>query len=312
MLVHINKILFVFALIYIVMPSGQAYAKDIASNNPKLLVSTEWLFNHLNDPALKILHVGKKDGYDDKHIPGALILSPADIIENEKNGLSHEMPSIKKLQDTFSSIGINNDSKIVIYYTSDQGIPLATRFFVTLEYLGFADKTFLLDGGIQKWLEEDRVVTDEMPTPEVGTITIQPNKDLMVNAKWVLGKLRDPNLIIIDARPEGQYNGREEDHNASRDGHITGAVNIPFYNLTKEDPAYIFKSFEELEKMFVSVGAVKSSATVIYCGSGFWAAPVYFAARYLGYKTYFFDGSYQEWSADKELPVTGPVKLNSF
>jgi len=312
MLDFMKQIILFLALIYLVIPPYQTYTRDLSDSTPKLLVETGWLSDNLNDPSLIILHIGKKDDYEDTHIPGAHILSLRSIIEDERNGLSHEMPAVKKLQKAFSSVGISDDSKIVIYYDNGQAIPFATRVFITLEYLGFADKTFLLNGGLPKWLNEERAVTDKIPVARTGKITIQPYKKLIVDAKWVNEKLQDPSFVVIDARPEGQYNGREEDHNAARDGHIASAVNIPFYSLTDEDDAFLFKSISELEKIFIDAGAVKGTTVITYCGSGIWAAPVYFAARHLGYTTCFFDGSYQEWSADEKLPVTGPVKQNAF
>jgi thiosulfate/3-mercaptopyruvate sulfurtransferase len=284
----------------------------VPNDKPSLLLTTEWLSDHLEDPSLIILHIGNKETYEDKHIPGSQLLSLRNIIEDKRDGLSHEMPSIDKLHDTFSSLGINDDSRIIICYDSEQAIPWATRVFVTLEYLGFSNNTFLLNGGLNKWLDEKRVVTDKIPESNKGTITRQPEEDIIVKADWVNKKLKDPSVIIIDARPEGQYNGREEDHNAKRDGHIAGAVNIPFYNLSEEKNAHIFKDLNELKKIYNDAGATKGSEIVTYCGSGIWAAPVYFAARALGYKTYYFDGSYQEWSADENLPVIGPVKPNAF
>jgi thiosulfate/3-mercaptopyruvate sulfurtransferase len=287
-----------------------------ASNNLKtnsLIVSTEWLSEHLNDSNLVILHVGKKDNYNKGHLPGARLFSLRDIIVNQTpEGLNHEFPTIEKLESVFKSVGVNKESKIVICYDNEMLVPLATRLYVTLDYMGMGDHTSILDGGLQLWLEENRSISTEQTEVEVGNFKANLNEKLLVDAKWINENLKNPDIVLLDGRPEEQYSGREEDGHATRQGHIAGAVNIPFYDVMLENPAYRFKNIQELEKMFLDNGVKAGSIVVPYCGTGIWSCPIYFVSKHLGFNTHFYDASFQEWSADETLTVIEPVKLNQI
>ena len=278
-----------------------------------LIVSTEWLAEHLIDSNLVVLHVGMKDDYDKSHLPGARLFSLREIIiDQTPKGLIHEFPTIEKLDSVFKSIGVNEESEIVICYDNEMVVPLATRLYITLDYIGMGDQTSILDGGLQLWREENRPVSSEQPEIKMGNFKAKLNEKLLVDARWINENLKNPDLVLIDGRPEEQYSGQEEDNHASRQGHITGAINIPFYQIMSEDPAYRFKSRGELEKMFLDNGVKEGSTVVVYCGTGIWACPIYFAAKFLGYNTRFYDASFQEWSADENLTVIEPVKLNQI
>src|SRR3954469_9410673 len=83
--------------------------------HPEMIVSTKWLSEHLNDPKVIVLHVAeKREEYDKGHIPGARFLALEDFIE----GNEAELPTPEKLKDTFEKVGVNDDSRVVIYTTS--------------------------------------------------------------------------------------------------------------------------------------------------------------------------------------------------
>ena len=191
-------------------------------------------------------------------------------------------------------------------------MPLVTRLYVTLDYIGMGEQTAIMDGGFQLWKEENRPVSEEPPAAKTGNFKAVLNEKLLVNAEWILENLNNSEIVLIDGRPEEQYSGREEDGHASRQGHIAGAINIPFFKIMNEEPAYRFKSHDELTKLFEDNGVKKGATVVVYCGTGIWACPIYFTAKYLGYSTRFYDASFQQWSADENLTVIEPVKFNQI
>jgi thiosulfate/3-mercaptopyruvate sulfurtransferase len=289
-----TSLFFVFTLIIFVTIQETVVSSD-QSIKESLLVTTDWLSDRLDDPSIIILHVGKKDEYDEAHIPGATL---------------YEIPPSAQLIDVVRSIGINDDSRIILYY-SENWLTVATRAYLTFDYIGLGEQTSILDGGLAQWLEEDRTTTDNIIESSEGKITLQINEEALVDVNWMKENLRNPEVVLVDGRPEEFYNGSEKEDHIAKFGHITGAISIPFNEITTEEVAYKFKDTKELEKLFLESGVKQGATIVIYCNTGVWATLVYFTAKYLGYKTRFYDGSFEEWARDDTLPVTEPVKLNN-
>ncbi|UCD38205.1 MAG: sulfurtransferase [Fidelibacterota bacterium] len=277
-----------------------------------MLVSSEWLADHLADADLVLLHVGRRSGYENVHIPGARHLSLRDLLIDNPNGLEHELPPIAQLDSVFELLGVNDGSRIVIYHEKDLGLPSAARAYLTLDYLGMGDRVSLLDGGFPKWLAEERSTSTEVQDIASGDFTPAPDPSLLVNGEWVEEHLRDPAVVVIDARPEELYDGRDKAKKISRYGHIAGAVNIPITEITYEDPSQGFKGPEELDRLFQEVGVKPGSIAVFYCDSGIWASLDYFTAKYLGYEVRFYDGSFQDWITEGNRPIIEPVKKGFF
>ncbi|MFC2134755.1 sulfurtransferase [Bacteroidota bacterium] len=275
------------------------------------LISSEWLKQNLDDPNLIILHYGLKEDFEKEHIPNARLISIRELIVNKEEGLHHELPDVEILQSAITSWGINDNSKIVICYPDENMFPVVARLYFTLDYAGLGDVTSILNGGFPKWIDEDLPVTSEVVNFEPCNFKIKINENILAQKEWIIDNLNNRNVVVVDARPEGQYSGDEEDHNSPRQGHIQRAVNIPFYNIMNDESPSLIKEKSELYKLFRENYIAENGVLVVYCGSGIWAAPIYFAARYLGYNVLFYDGSYQEWGNDYSLPVTGPVDLDN-
>ncbi len=304
-----TSLFFVFTLIIFVMIQETVVSSD-QSIKESLLVTTDWLSDRLDDPSIIILHVGKKDEYDEAHIPGATLFPIMDIFQPPSENLNHEIPPSEQLIDVVRSIGINDDSRIILYY-SENWLTVATRAYLTFDYIGLGEQTSILDGGLAQWLEEDRTTTDNIIESSEGKITLQINEAALVDVNWMKENLRNPEVVLVDGRPEEFYNGSEKEDHIAKFGHITGAISIPFNEITTEEVAYKFKDTKELEKLFLESGVKQGATIVIYCNTGVWATLVYFTSKYLGYKTRFYDGSFEEWARDDTLPVTEPVKLNN-
>jgi thiosulfate/3-mercaptopyruvate sulfurtransferase len=272
-----------------------------------LIVSTEWLAQHLKDDSLVLLQVGTKEEFTAAHIPGSQFIQLADIATPRGQGLALELPDVAQLQATFEKLGVTDKSRIIIYFSKDWVTP-TTRVFFTLDYLGLGDRTSILDGGLPTWREEKRPVTTEEAVARWGHITPKPNKQMVVDAVWVKNNLNKPGVMILDARASKFYTG-EDAGRMPRGGHIPGAKNIPYESVVEDSNK--FKSLETLQQLFNSAGVKKGDSVATYCHIGQQASLLYFVARYLGYDAHLYDGSFEDWSQRTELPVEkSPVLKN--
>ena len=164
-----------FALLALILVIGfapplqaTAQTKSDPRVHQSLIISTEWLAQHLNDSSIVLLQVGEKDEYLAGHIPGAQFITLADISTPRGEGLALELPSVAQLKTTFEKLGVIDKSRIVVYFSKDWVSPTA-RVFMTLDYLGLGDRTSILDGGLPAWRAEGRPVTAELRDPRPVT-----------------------------------------------------------------------------------------------------------------------------------------------
>ena len=302
-----------FLLSVLIITCNPALLSQVPQQLNDLFVSTDWLEANLEDSLLVILHYGMKTEFEKEHIPGARYVTIWDLVVKNEQGIKHEFPDEQKLEQALRLLGLNNNSKIIICYEDGNAIPWAARLFVTLDYAGLGNRAAMLNGGLKAWKEEGRPVTQSVTAFTEGKVDIKLKEDVRISKDEVLSMLHREDVVIVDARPEERYYGISEDKNAIRQGHIEGAVNIPFFSLTLDDSTHMFRAQEDLRQQFANHNASPESLIIAYCGTGVWASPVYFAARLLGYRVRFYDGSFQEWGSDESLPIsktaTGVLKL---
>ena len=269
-----------------------------ASADSSILVTGDWLAQHLDDSSVVILHVGSPRDYDAGHIPGARLVQLSDISVTGPTGLRLELPPVADLEKAFGRLGIDNRSRVIVY-AGNESVQSATRVWFTLDYLGAGDRAALLDGGISLWRSSGRPVTTSPPNTQPRTFTAHAAPDHVVDAAWVRAHLSDKNVQIIDARLPEFYTGASAG-NMPRAGHIPGAASVPYSSLLAADGR--LKSPDLLR------ASVKPSPlTVSYCHIGQQATLVYFVARYLGQPARLYDGSFQDWSRNPDLPVDSPT-----
>lgn len=265
------------------------------------LVSTEWLAARLEDRSVVVIQVDRDpESYRAGHIPGARLLSLRDLVTT-RNGIPNEVPPLPDLVGRLEAAGISSDSRVVV-----TGDPLGSaRLFFTLDYLGLGGQVALLDGGMAKWKAEGRSLTEEEPPLAQGRLVPTLRPELLVDADWIAARLGDPGLLLLDARPGPEYEGRPPGEGIARGGHIPGARSF-FWRLalTAPEPA-VLKEPPVLRKLLGRLGLAAGKDVVVYCRTGVQASHLYFVLRSLGYAPRLYDGSFIDWSARASLPVEG-------
>jgi thiosulfate/3-mercaptopyruvate sulfurtransferase len=274
-----------------------------AETRNDLLVTPEWLAEHLGDPKLVLLQVGQRQNYDSGHIPGARFVDVMDLTP-EGDGLAMQMPDAAQLRDRLSRLGISADSGIVVYF-SRGGLPSATRLIFTLDYAGLNDVR-LLDGGLTAWQKQQRPVTTEATAVKPGTLPALKLRPVVATAEQVQAASKSSNVGGIDARAPVFFDGTQPgSDDPEKRGHIPGAVSVPFSSPYETGGA--LKSGDELQKLFADAGVEPGDTVIGYCHIGLQATATLFAARTLGHKVLLYDGSFEDW-AKRGLPVELPVR----
>ena len=269
-----------------------------------ILVTPAWLHDHQKDPNLVILQVNfLKLDYNKEHIENAGYLWPEYMAPNTPEA-NYNAPDPRKASEVLRSLGVSNDSHIVIYHARAE-VSVAARVFLTLENLGLRGQVSFLNGGLDAWKKAGYPVTANVKQVRNGNFTAKPLQ-LLVDKNYVLKTLQSPSAVVVDARMKKFYDG--EPTGNPRDGHISGAKNIPYTDLV--DTENVFKPIDSLQRYFAPV-AKKGDEIVTYCFIGQTASVVYMAGRLLGYNMKRYDNSLQEWSRQEELPMEKTTTFNS-
>ena len=297
---------FLIALFVLLFLSATASAQENKSSGPAssarepMLVTVDWLADNLKDPFLVMLQIGDKKDYDKGHIPGAQFLEYESISTPHGHGLMLELPAVEQLVSVFEKLGVSNGSHVILYFGTNWVTP-TTRVYWTLDYLGLGDRTSILNGGLVAWQATHHAVSTETKQPAKGSITPAPRKVIVADADWVSTHLNKPGITIIDARTHEFYNGSQSDGNP-RSGHIPGAVNLPYLDVVDQDNNK-FKSPDAIRELFRAAGLKPGNLMVSYCHIGQRATALYFTAKMLGYDAKMYDGSWEDWSHRKDLPI---------
>jgi len=282
-----TKTLGTFLMLPLMCVTAAVAAPAVRSN---MLVSTDWLSQHLNDPKMVVLHVsGNRTAYDAGHIPGARFIAMSDLAVT-RDGIPNELPSTADLKKLFEAVGVSDDSRVVLY--SDISVLPATRAYFTFDYLGHGDQAALLDGGLEKWRSEGRTLTKDATAAAQGRFTPQPKPDLVVQmdaVKQMSSKPSSPELLL-DVRSAADFHGE-------KGSHIPGAVNAFWMDSQTSRDNQALKSDAELRKLYETLGVTPDKRVVTYCNTGMQASQSYFTLKYLGYDVRMYDGSMSEWNA---------------
>jgi len=233
------------------------------------------------------------------HIPGARELS-YESFTTTRDSVGTELPSVDELRMVFERLGVSDDSHVVIYAGMTGMAPMASRAFLTLDYLG-VPKISLLDGGLAKWRAEGRPVSTDRTPIAPGHLTPKP-RVVTVDANWVNTHTGRAGYAFIDTRTTPEYLGTGERGGLRSEGHIAGARQLEWQQLFANADSMVFLAPAVIAKLYADRSA-PGDTLVTYCLVGYRASMTYFGARVAGLPVRLYDGSYQDW-ARRKLPVT--------
>jgi len=280
----------------------------------QLLVDTEWLAQHLEEPGLRIFDCSVRlvpnpvTDYDVEdcraqyragHIPGAAYLDLHNDLSDKSTSLRFMMPGKEHFERAMSQYGVGDKTEVVLY--SHGTYYWATRVWWMLRAMGF-DRVRILDGAWKKWTAEGRPVRTGDETYPPASFVARPRPGLFVGKEAVKSAIGDGETCILNALTPEQHEGTGGTV-FTRPGHITGSVNVSARELV--DPTTnAFLPLEEIRSRFAGAGVLDRDRTIVYCGGGISATGNAFALTLLGCgNVSIYDGSLNEWGPDASLPM---------
>ncbi len=297
------------------MPTQQdttGTAKFSAYADPDVLVSTQWVEDHLKNPNMRIVESDEDVLlYEQGHVPGAVKLDWHTDLQDQ---IVRDYVSREQFERICSERGISNDTLLIFY--GDKNNWWATYAFWAFQLYGHANAK-VMDGGRQKWLAENRTLSKDIPNyprteyraPERNDAPIRAFRDQVMSLLNSDRKSLVGGKALVDVRSQPEYTGETihmanyPQEGAQRGGHIPGARSIPWATAVYEDGT--FKSANELRNIYEPQGVTPDKDVVAYCRIGERSSHTWFVLKYLlGYpKVRNYDGSWTEWGNLVEAPI---------
>jgi thiosulfate/3-mercaptopyruvate sulfurtransferase len=274
------------------------YAKPV-------LVSTQWLAEHLGDDGIVVAEVDENpDLYDEGHIPAAVKLHWREDLQDP---VERDLVDRETFERLLAERGISNDTTLILY--GDKNNWFAAYAYWYLKIYGHSDVR-ILDGGRQKWIDEGRALAVEIMPPPPATYTAQ-DRDESIRAfrDQVRGWLGADGHALVDVRSPGEFAGEliappgYEQEGAQRGGHIPTAQSIPWATAVRDDGT--FRPADELRELYGTCGVTQDKEITAYCRIGERSAHTWFVLReLLGYDSVRnYDGSWTEWGNLVDVPI---------
>jgi thiosulfate/3-mercaptopyruvate sulfurtransferase len=289
---------------------GVTPIEDRGYARPGVLVSTDWVADHLNDPKVRLVESDEDVLlYETGHIPGAVKI---DWVADLNDPLVRDYVSRDRLQTVLRSKGINTDTTIVFY--GDKNNWWACYSFWVLRLFGI-ENLRVMDGGRMRWAQEGRPLETTVPSYPPGNITVGDRNDPAIRAfrDDVVEHVRN-RRPLVDVRSPEEFRGERlhmpeyPSEGALRGGHIPGAKSIPWARAVNPE-THTFRPASELRTLYEQEnGFKKDGDTIVYCRIGERSSHTWFALTYLlGFdKVRNYDGSWTEWGNAVRMPIEKP------
>jgi thiosulfate/3-mercaptopyruvate sulfurtransferase len=284
--------------------SARGYAR------PEVLVSTDWVAEHLDDPAVRLLESDEDVLlYDSGHLPGAQKL---DWVDDLNDPVQRDYIDREAMERLLRARGINPDSTIVLY--GDRNNWWATYAFWVLRLFG-VERMAVMDGGRQRWIDEGRPLVTDRPAAAPGRIVVGERREspIRVFRDEVLAHVK-AGRRLVDVRSPEEFRGERlhlpdyPNEGALRGGHIPGARNVPWGRAVDPD-THCFRTAAELRAIYEQEqGCSPAEEIVAYCRIGERSSHTWFVLTYLlGYGSVRnYDGSWTEWGNAVRAPIERP------
>ena len=275
--------------------------------HPESIVETDWVADHQDDSNLFLVEVDVDTAaYDQGHIPGATGWNWTTQLNDT---LRRDILSKEQMQRLLGRSGISRSTAIVLY--GDNNNWFATYAFWQLKMVGHR-RVKLMNGGRQKWIDEGRPTSTEVPSPESRIYRASdPDPSVRATRDYVLEVVSTRNNIgLVDVRAPAEFSGELlapanlPQEGSQRGGHIPGATNVPWASAVNESDG-TFKSVEELREVYGGKGIKPDGEVITYCRIGERSSHTWFVlTQILGYgKVRNYDGSWTEYGSIVGAPI---------
>ena len=268
--------------------------------NPQIYVDAKWVADNKDNPSTVIVDMRSAADYANGHIPGAINFQAADLLRDANNRL---LP-VNVVTEILGQYGINENKTVVWYGAGFDAMQCAgeTIGYWIMEYLGNPHSSVLVSG-IGGWIAAGYPTATDPTTLPSTTFHGTVNDSILATTQWLSDHLNDTNVIIIDVRTQGEYNGSVIQ--TLRGGHIPGAINInAFSNFVGFAPGQfgVMKSQDDLTTLYA--GIPKDKDIVVYCQTGGRGSLTFWTLQLIGYPhVRYYDDSWYIWGNDLPLPV---------
>jgi thiosulfate/3-mercaptopyruvate sulfurtransferase len=284
----------------------EAKLRILMRNNheAELLVTTDWLAAHLDDPDIRVVDTRKGDGYEIAHIPGA-VRYPVSIAPFLKE--KGWVPSGNRFAALMSEMGIGDASLAIAY---DDGNNLfAARLWWALNYYGHR-QVRLLNGGWDLWIAEGRAVASTSASPNSASFTPKIDDSWIAEWEQVRAAIKNPACGILDVRADKEWTGADP-MGTRRGGHIPSAVHLDWRETIDQDTKR-FKPTSVIQEMFARSGLSPEKEVISYCQGGIRSAHAAFALRFAGYdRVRNYERGWSEWGNREDLPIEVPQEAKT-
>jgi thiosulfate/3-mercaptopyruvate sulfurtransferase len=273
-----------------------------------VLVSTDWVLEHHNDPNVRLIEVDEDVLlYETGHIPGAVKLDWHTELQRPD---VRDFVDEQGFAELMAQKGVSNDTTVVLY--GDKSNWWAAYAFWFFKYNGHADVR-LMNGGRQKWIADGQPLSEDVPTHAQGNYNVlYRDESIRAYATDVLQhiiKVQQGSATLVDVRSLAEYTGEKlhmpeyPQEGAQRGGHIPGAQNIPWAQAVQDDGT--FKDADDLASLYGDKGVTGDKDIIAYCRIAERSSHSWFVLKYLlGYnKVRNYDGSWTEWGNMVGVPI---------